>query len=167
MVQRVGLTQALMNDPDLLLLDEPMSGLDPLGRRLVRNLILEQRGAGKTVLFSTHILPDAETLCDRVAVLRAGRLIRVGALGEILQLDVSHMEVLVVAPEGALPGLAGETRREQVGDRVRLEVEEGSLGEAIAAVERTGGRILGVQPVRQSLEDYFYREMAGGREEEG
>jgi ABC-2 type transport system ATP-binding protein len=165
MVQRAGLAQALMNDPELLLLDEPMSGLDPLGRRLVRSLILDQRAAGKTVLFSTHILSDAETLCDRVAVLRAGRLIRVGALGEMLQLDVSHMEVLVVAPRDGLPGLEGEVGRETVGDRVSLKVEEAALGRVIIAIEGAGGRVLGVQPVRQSLEDYFYREM--GAQQEG
>jgi ABC-2 type transport system ATP-binding protein len=169
MVQRAGLAQALVNDPELLLLDEPMSGLDPLGRRLVRDLILDLREAGKTVLFSTHILPDAETLCDRVAVLRAGRLIRVGALGEMLRLDVSHMEVLVAGPESALAALEGESRREVLGDRIRLEVEEEALGRVISGVEAAGGRILGVQPVRQSLEDYFYREMggAGGGRGEG
>jgi ABC-2 type transport system ATP-binding protein len=142
-----------------------MSGLDPLGRRLVRNLILDQRRVGKTVLFSTHILSDAETLCDRVAVLRAGRLIRVGALGEMLRLDVDHMEILAVGPEGGLPPLDGEARREVMGDRIRLEVGEGALGKVITAVEAAGGRVLAVQPVRQSLEDYFYREMDRGGEE--
>jgi ABC-2 type transport system ATP-binding protein len=161
MVQRAGLAQALVNDPELLLLDEPMSGLDPLGRRLVRNLILEQRRAGKTVLFSTHILSDAETLCDRVAVLRAGRLVRVGALGEMLRPDVAHMEILVEAPEGELPGIDGEARREGVGDRIRLEVDEGALARAIVAVDAAGARILSVQPVRESLEDHFLREVGG------
>jgi ABC-2 type transport system ATP-binding protein len=161
MVQRAGLAQALVNHPELLLLDEPMSGLDPLGRRLVRNLILEQRKAGKTVLFSTHILSDAETLCDRVAVLRAGRLVRVGALGEMLRLDVAHMEVLVEGPRAGLPEIGGETRRETVGDRTRLEVEEKALARAIAAVDAAGGRVLSVQPVRQSLEEHFFQEMGG------
>ena len=78
-----------------MILDEPMSGLDPIGRRLVRDLILGLRKAGKTVFFSTHILSDAETLCDRVGVLRAGRLVKVGPLGELLRLDVAHMEVFV------------------------------------------------------------------------
>jgi ABC-2 type transport system ATP-binding protein len=108
MLQRVGIAQALVNDPELLILDEPMSGLDPVGRRLVRNLILEQKAAGKTLLFSTHILPDAETLCDRVAVLRGGRLLDVGPLSQILKLDVSHMEVLAARPAG--PGRALATR---------------------------------------------------------
>jgi hypothetical protein len=83
----------------------------------------------------------------------------------MLQLDVSHMEVLVVAPQEGLPDLEGEAGRETVGDRVRLEVEEAALGRVIGAIERAGGRVLGVQPVRQSLEDYFYREMGGGESE--
>jgi ABC-2 type transport system ATP-binding protein len=154
MVQRVGLAQALVNDPRLLILDEPMSGLDPIGRRLVRELIAGQRKAGKTVLFSSHILSDAETLCDRVAVLRDGRLLQVGPLDALLRLDVEHLEVLVVGVEPQTPGLA-PMRPEPVGERLRLSVPEGSLGRAVALVEEAGGRVLSVQPVRQTLEDYF------------
>ncbi len=161
MLQRVGLAQALVNDPELLLLDEPMSGLDPLGRRLVRNLILELRRAGKTVLFSTHILSDAETLCDRVAVLRAGRLVRVGALGEMLHADAAQMEVLVAVPAAGLREIGGEIRREGLGDRARLEIEEKDLARVIAAIDSAGGRVLSVQPLRESLEEYFFREMGG------
>lgn len=161
MLQRAGLAQALVNDPELVFLDEPMSGLDPIGRRLVRDLILGLRRAGKTVLFSTHILSDAETLCDRVAVLRAGRLLRVGPLGELLQLEVAHLDVLVAgAAPGALASL-GAVRLEPVGDRVRLEVEPGALGRVVSGVEAAGGRVLSVQPVRATLEDYFFREMGG------
>jgi ABC-2 type transport system ATP-binding protein len=167
MVQRAGLAQALFNDPELLLLDEPMSGLDPLGRGLVRNLILAQRKAGKTVLFSTHILSDAETLCDRVAVLRGGRLLKVGALGELLSLDVSHLEVLVAGAPAGVPGLEGVQHLEQVGDRLRLQVAEGGLGRVVAAVEAAGGRVLSVQPVRQTLEEYFMREMGTPRQGPG
>ena len=163
MVQRVGLAQALVNDPELLILDEPMSGLDPIGRRLVRDLILEQRKAGKTVLFSTHILSDAETLCDRVAVLRAGRLVKAGSLGELLRLDVTHLEVLVAGIAADAPGLAGVAPAEAVGDRLRLAVEERDLGRIVAAVEAARGRVLSVLPVRQSLEDYFVREMGESR----
>jgi ABC-2 type transport system ATP-binding protein len=164
MVQRVGLAQSLVNDPDLLLLDEPMSGLDPIGRRLVRNLILDRRRAGRTVLFSTHILSDAETLCDRVAVLRRGRLLSVGALGEILRPAVAHLELLVsgVGPEVA--SSPGVVHQEALGDRTRLEVQEESLGRVIDAVEKGKGRVLAVQPVRQSLEDYFFEEMKGESE---
>jgi ABC-2 type transport system ATP-binding protein len=164
MVQRAGLAQALVNDPELVILDEPMSGLDPIGRRLVRDIILGLRRAGRTVFFSTHILSDAEALCDRVGVLRAGRLVRVGALAELLGLDVQHVEVFASGlPENA-PGLES-ARRERVGERLRLEVDEPDLGRTVAAVEAAGGRILSVQPVRETLEDYFFREMgaaAGG-----
>jgi len=164
MLQRVGVAQALVNDPDLLILDEPMSGLDPLGRRLVRNLILELRRAGKTILFSTHILSDAESLCDRVALLRLGRLIRVGALGEMLGGDVEQMEILVREPEVGLPEIDGAVRRESLGDRVRLEASERDLAAVVTAVSSAGGRVLSVQPVRQSLEEYFFEEMSGGGE---
>jgi ABC-2 type transport system ATP-binding protein len=162
MVQRAGLAQALVNDPELVILDEPMSGLDPIGRRLVRDLILGLRKAGKTVFFSTHILSDAEALCDRVGVLRAGRLIRVGALGELLRLDVEHVEVIVSGIAPGAPSL-GAVRHEVVGERLRLEVEEAQLGRVITAIEAGGGRVLSVQPVRQTLEDYFFREMGAPR----
>jgi ABC-2 type transport system ATP-binding protein len=164
MLQRVGLAQALINDPELVLLDEPMSGLDPLGRRLVRDLILDLRAKGKTVFFSTHILPDAEALCDRVALLRGGQLVQVGALEDILRIDPTHMEVLVAglseAALGALP--AGVQGRHPVGSRWRLEVATASLGSVIQAVEAASGRILSVSPVRESLEDYFVKEMGAG-----
>ncbi len=158
MVQRAGLAQALVNDPELVILDEPMSGLDPIGRHLVRDIILGLRRAGRTVFFSTHILSDAEALCDRVGVLRAGRLVRAGTLSELLRLDVQHMEVFVSGLDENAPGLAA-TRRERVGERLRLQVDERDLGRTVTAIEAAGGRILSVQPVRQSLEDYFFREM--------
>jgi len=161
MVQRAGLAQALVNDPELLILDEPMSGLDPIGRRLARRIIVDQHRAGKTVLFSTHILTDAETLCDRVAVLRGGRLLRVGPLGELLRLDVEHMDVLVAGLSEDGARLPDVDRVERVGDRLRLQVREAGLGRTIVGIESAGGRVLGVQPVRQTLEDYFMREMGG------
>ena len=163
MLQRAGLAQALVNDPELLFLDEPMSGLDPVGRRLVRDLILDLRRSGKTVLFSTHILSDAETLCDRVAVLRSGRLLSVGPLGELLRLDATHLELFAAGIAGDAPGLEAARRVETVGDRLRLEVEEGSLGRVVTAIEAAGGRVLGVQSVRRTLEDYFFEELGGAR----
>lgn len=161
MLQRVGLAQALVNDPALVFLDEPMSGLDPIGRRLVRDLIVELKGQGRTVFFSTHILPDAEALCDRVALLRGGRLAQVGRLDEILQISVSHLEVLVSGlDEGALAALpAGVRGRKRLGERWRLDVDEGALGTVVRAVEEARGRILSVSPERQSLEDYFFKEL--------
>ena len=159
MVQRAGIAQALVNDPELVILDEPMSGLDPIGRRLVRNIILDLKKAGKTVLFSTHILSDAETLCDRVAVLRSGRLLDVGPLASILKLDISHMEVLISGLAEDTLDFPGVRARQPLGERFRLEVEEAALGSCVSAVEAKGGRILSVQPIRQSLEDYFFKEL--------
>jgi ABC-2 type transport system ATP-binding protein len=162
MLQRAGLAQALMNDPELVILDEPMSGLDPIGRRLVRNIILDLKKAGKTVLFSTHILSDAETLCDRVAVLKSGRLLDVGPLDTILKIDVTHVEVLVAGIDGGQLGSKGIRSRQPLGERWRLEVDEDDLGNVVRLVEQGHGRILSVQPIRQSLEDYFFKEMASG-----
>jgi ABC-2 type transport system ATP-binding protein len=163
MVQRLGLAQALLNEPELLILDEPMSGLDPIGRRMVRDIIQAQRERGRTVFFSTHILSDAETLCDRIGVLRGGELLAAGRLQEILRLDASHVEVLVagLAPQAldALP--ASVQGRYRMGDRIRLHVAAGPVAPLVAAVEAQGGRVLQVQPVRQSLEDYFFKELGG------
>lgn len=161
MCQRLGIAQALMNDPELVILDEPMSGLDPIGRRLVRDLILELKAQGRTVFFSTHILSDAEALCDRVALLRAGRLVSVGRLDEILSHDVSHVEVLLSGGDAsALERISvGVRGRSVMGERQKLEVDEASLGVVLDGVLRAGARVLSVQPVRQSLEDYFMKEM--------
>jgi len=163
MIQRLGIAQALINDPEMVFLDEPMSGLDPIGRYMVRNIILDLKSRGKTVFFSTHILSDAETLCDRVALLRDGELLRAGRLDEILGLEVSHMEVMVSGVDAAalerLP--PGVRAHRAVGERWRLDVAEDALGSVVQAVERVRGRVLSVEAVRQSLEEYFFREMAG------
>jgi ABC-2 type transport system ATP-binding protein len=141
-----------------------MSGLDPIGRRLVRELILSLKREGKTVLFSTHILSDAETLCDRVGVLSAGRLLGVGPLGQLLDVDVSHMEVLVAGVDATTLQAPGIRSRHALGERWRLETEEASLGRLVSEVEKAGGRVLAVQPVRQSLEDYFFKQLGGAPE---
>jgi ABC-2 type transport system ATP-binding protein len=162
MSQRLGLAQALVNDPEIVFLDEPMSGLDPLGRRLVRDLVLGLKERGKTIFFSTHILPDAEALCDRVAVLSGGRLISVGRLDEILRIDIAHMEVLASGgrlAEARPPGVRSCAR---LGERWRLEVAEEGLVAAIEWCRAGGARILAVQPVRQTLEDYFLKELGQG-----
>jgi ABC-2 type transport system ATP-binding protein len=162
MAQRLGLAQALINDPELVILDEPMSGLDPLGRRLVRDVILGLKKRGRTVFFSTHILPDAETLCDRVALLREGRLLKAGRLDEILGRDDSH-ELEVLVSGGSLADLPASARpADTMGERRRILVPEAGLAATIAALAQGGSRILSVQPVRQSLEDYFVKEMEQG-----
>jgi ABC-2 type transport system ATP-binding protein len=171
MLQRAGLAQALLNDPELVFLDEPMSGLDPFGRHMVKEVILDLRSQGRTVFFSTHILSDAESLCDRVGLLRAGRLVTVGRLDQILRIDVSHLELLVSGVDAVLlERLRGLKGKRALGERWTLEVEEKSLGPVVSVVQEAGGRILSVQPVRESLEEYFIREMGaqpGGRPWEG
>jgi ABC-2 type transport system ATP-binding protein len=163
MLQRVGLAQALINDPELVLLDEPMSGLDPIGRHMVRRVIRGLKDQGKTVFFSTHILSDAETLCDRVALLRDGSVVASGRIDEILTLDVTHLDVLVSGLTAEQVGrLGAPVNSRSLGERWQLEVPSASLPAVVQATHDGGGRVLSVQPIRQSLEEFFVREMAPG-----
>jgi ABC-2 type transport system ATP-binding protein len=168
MVQRLGIAQALINEPEMVFLDEPMSGLDPLGRREVRDLVLQLRAEKKTVFFSTHILSDAETLCDRVAILNRGRLQGCGELRKILSLGVSATEIVMEDPPLGLlnelqPCVASMVR---TGDRVRVEVaEEAEVPSVLARVLRGGAKIVAVNPVKMSLEDYFLAQVAPQSEE--
>jgi ABC-2 type transport system ATP-binding protein len=165
MVQRLGIAQALVSDPQIVFMDEPMSGLDPIGRRSVQDLILALKLEGKTVFFSTHILSDAERLCDRVAVLRSGRLLDTGPLDQILRVKVTHVEIVATGlPDGALAGGAVKAE-EKVGERTLLEVSEDAVDSVLEALRKKGGRIVSVHPVRRSLEDYFFEEL--GQEEAG
>ena len=168
MVQRVGIAQALINDPDVVFLDEPMSGLDPLGRREVRDLVLQLREEKKTVFFSTHILSDAETLCDRVAILNRGQLQGCGELRQILSLGASTTElILETPPEGILeelrPLVASMIR---TGDRVRLQIrEEENIEKALAVALRGKVKVVSLNPVKMSLEDYFLSKVSSGKME--
>ena len=153
MLQRVGMAQAILHDPKLVILDEPMSGLDPVGRREVRDIILELKREGKTVMFSTHILSDAEMLCDRVGVIVGGRLRGVGAPGQIVDMKTQGMEILFELPEtNSAPLLSKATR---TGDRYRLQVAEEELYGAIEQLRGAGARILSVSQVKATLEEFF------------
>jgi ABC-2 type transport system ATP-binding protein len=163
MLQRVGLAQAILHDPALVVLDEPMSGLDPVGRREVRDIILELKQQGKTVLFSTHILTDAEMLCDRVGVIVGGKLQGIGAPGEIVGLKAHGMEILFELVASDDRGHALLTQATRTGDRFRLEVEEGDLYEAIEELRAVGARILSVTQIKPSLEEYFMHLVAADR----
>src|SRR5205814_3778595 len=121
MLQRAGLAQALMNDPELVVLDEPMSGLDPIGRKEVRDLILELRDQGKTVFFSTHILSDVEAITDRVAIIARGQLQAHGTPSELVSRRLQGVDVIVRIAQGAEGELAsGATRVRRVGDELSL-----------------------------------------------
>ncbi len=160
MLQRLGVAQALINDPEVLFLDEPMSGLDPLGRRAVRELIESLRARGKTVFFSTHILSDAEALCDRVAILKRGRLLEVGGLAEILQRGSRAFEILVSgmneAGLTALRAVVEEFKLTSAGARLQVK-DEAEVERVCALLRQHGGQLISVNPVRASLEDLFVR----------
>ena len=166
MVQRAGIAQALINDPDVVFLDEPMTGLDPIGRREVRDLVLQLREAKKTVFFSTHILSDAETLCDRVAILNRGQLQGCGELRQILSLGASATELILEnPPEGILQELRPLVfSMVRTGDRVRLEIREEANTEKVLG-HCVGGKVkvVSLNPVKMSLEDYFMAKVSAGQ----
>jgi ABC-2 type transport system ATP-binding protein len=164
MLQRVGLAQAILHDPKLVILDEPMSGLDPVGRREVRDIILELKRMGKTVMFSTHILSDAEMLCDRVGVIVGGKLQGVGSPEEIVGMKTQGMEILFeLASGGDAKGSALVAKAMRTGDRYRLQTSEEELFVALEQVKAAGGRILSVTQVKPTLEEYFMHLVAADR----
>ena len=164
MLQRVGIAQAILHDPQVVFLDEPMSGLDPVGRREVRDIILELKNQGRTIFFSTHILSDAEMLCDRVAVLVGGKLQGVGAPRELVSMEVQGMEILFESRTGiALPPNMVE-RATHAGERYRIVVPEAEVYAALEQLKICEARILSVTPLRPSLEDYFLKLVAGQKE---
>ncbi len=161
MMQRIGLAQALLHDPPLLVLDEPMSGLDPIGRKEVRDLILEHRRRGKTILFTSHILSDVELLCDRVGILQKGRMTHYGRLAELLRPETRRVEIVLggasPALVEALEEIATEVRR--VDEELVVVVEGADGGQPV--VERAvaeGARVVSVTPARETLEDLFVRD---------
>src|SRR5688500_3508272 len=164
MIQRVGIAQALLNDPEVIFLDEPMSGLDPLGRREVRALMLELRDQGRTIFFSSHILADAEALCSRVAVVAGGQLAAAGRLTDILAFQVRGWELVIddLQPE-VLARLGPEIRKSvEISPRrytLELALEpppERLLSELVA----TGATLVSLNPLRDTLEDFFVRRVA-------
>ncbi|HKW56283.1 MAG TPA: ABC transporter ATP-binding protein [Candidatus Acidoferrum sp.] len=157
MLQRAGLAQAILHDPQVVILDEPMSGLDPIGRREVRDIILELKKEGKTVLFSTHILSDAEMMCDRVGVIVGGKLRGVGAPSEIVGMKTKGMEILFELPAGGAGNAAAVVlaKATKTGERYRLEVAEEELYASVEQLRGAGAKILSVAQVKATLEDYF------------
>ena len=164
MIQRVGIAQALLNDPEVIFLDEPMSGLDPLGRREVRSLILELRDQGRTVFFSSHILADAEALCSRVAVVAGGRLAATGRLSDMLAFEIRGWELVMadLRPE-VLASVAAQLQKstEISPHRYALELPLDVPPERILAdLTTTGAKLVSLNPLRDTLEDFFVRRVA-------
>jgi ABC-2 type transport system ATP-binding protein len=164
MLQRVGIAQALINDPELVIFDEPMSGLDPLGRRDVRALILRLRDRGCTVFFSSHVLSDAETLCSRVAILAKGRLVTAGRLNEMLAFRVRGWELVASSITQPLLGSISPraTRVTRIGeDRFSFELPLGQpIDRILAELTAAGGVLVSVNPLRETLEDFFVEQVS-------
>lgn len=167
MMQRVGLAQALLHDPEVLVLDEPMSGLDPIGRKEIRDLLLEEKKRGKTLVFTSHILSDVEMLCDRVVILQRGKVSAEGKLSELLaegdprsEIELAGVGAELRAALDADPAVAIEETEARtlltVPDEVVARVLESALG--------AGARVVAVRPQRQDLESLFVQ--SGAREEE-
>jgi len=159
MLQRAGIAQAILHNPKLVFFDEPMSGLDPLGRREVRDLMEELKHEGKTVFFSTHILSDAETLCDRVAIIHKGVLRGVGAVEDLTSTVQGKIEVVWQGTRipASIKALSSECHAS--GDRVRAVINESQQDVAIDALRRERMRLIAITPVRTSLETYFIEKL--------
>ena len=164
MLQRVGLAQSLINDPEIVFLDEPMSGLDPVGRREIRELIASLRDKGTTVFMSTHILSDIEALCDEVAILRKGKLSASGNLNELLSgedsraLEISIQGVAADAIREGIEFIAGATFIPKPNGANIQILDESDIDAVLNITRQKGGRLASIQPVKQSLEELFVRE---------
>ena len=165
MLQRVGIAQALVNDPEVVFLDEPMSGLDPLGRRDIRELMLSLRQRGCTVFFSSHVLSDAETLCSRVAIVAGGRLAAQGSLAELLAFQVRGWELVMdglaaAQLERALATGVVTGATALGGGRHSLSLPPTATPERVVAdLARDGARLVSLNPLRDTLEDLFVRKV--------
>lgn len=159
MLQRVGIAQAILHNPQLVFFDEPMSGLDPLGRREVRDLMEQLKQEGKTVFFSTHILSDAEALCDRVAIIHQGTLRGVGAIAELTSTVQGKVEVVWQGTQvpASLKVLGADCHVS--GDNVRAVIAESQQDAAIDALRRERIRLIAITPLRTSLETYFVEKL--------
>lgn len=165
MLQRVALAQSLINDPEIVFLDEPMSGLDPIGRREVRELIAELREKGTTVFMSTHILSDIEALCDNVAILRNGKLAATGHLdelltqsGEIRNFEINIKGLTAENIAGEIAQIAGaEITAKPNGANIQIS-EENDIEKVLQIARNAGGKLVSIQPVKQSLEELFVKE---------
>ena len=160
MRQRAGLAQALINNPELVILDEPQSGLDPVGRKEVRDLIFELKQQGKTVIFSSHILPDVEAVCDRVALFHKGEIKEIGSLDELMSRRTKGFEVITSGlKEDDLRQLTGLQHTAQRGELWELEFgADLDMAQAINEIVKSGGNIQSIRPLRDNLEQVFLRD---------
>ena len=173
MLQRVGIAQALLNEPEVVFFDEPMSGLDPLGRREIRQLILQLRDRGCTVFFSSHVLADAEALCSRVAIVARGRLVAQGPLTEILAFKVHGWELVMShVPQGALECALKDGRVAKAlplgQDRYALDLPLATPPDRLMAdLAAAGAQLVSLNPMRETLEDFFVRQVGTVKSDRG
>jgi len=158
MLQRAGIAQAILHDPKVVFLDEPMSGLDPMGRREVRDLMSQLKQEGKTVFFSTHILSDAEALCDRVAVIHQGELKGIGSVADLTAKIAGKTELIWQGPWPASLQALG-AQGQVTGETARAIIDVSRLDAALDALRRERCRLVSVNPVRGTLEEYFVQQM--------
>lgn len=164
MNQRIGLAQALIADPKIVVLDEPQSGLDPIGRKEIRDLIISLRDEGKTVFFSSHILSDAEMICDRVAILFKGELKSIGQLNELLSTRIQEWEVVFKGlAESQIEAWRPKLKRleHKEGQWWAIAEEEALMREIVNNTTSSGGELISLTPRKESLEDYFINEVQG------
>jgi len=166
MMQRLGLAQALLHDPELVILDEPMSGLDPMGRMEVRNLIRELKAGGKTVFFSSHIISDVEALCDRVVMLHRGRKVAEGSVDEMMGREVRYVEVVFTPPPApsflAAAGLPSEAGSVQGNTFVLRAADQEEANRRIAEFRDAGSLVSSCVPVKKRLEEIYMELLSGG-----
>jgi ABC-2 type transport system ATP-binding protein len=170
MMQRLGVCQALLHDPELLILDEPLSGLDPIGRKDIRDILIEQRAQGKTILFTSHVLSDVELMCERVAIVQRGKLMAYGAIHDLLRPEVRRVEIELANVSGPLRAeLEREARSvRELHQHLALVVEGDANVPAILELSlKHGAQVLAVIPHRERLEDLFVRKAVEGISGEG
>ncbi|MBI4975244.1 ABC transporter ATP-binding protein [Candidatus Peregrinibacteria bacterium] len=165
MLQRIGIAQALINDPELIILDEPMSGLDPIGRKEIRDIILSLRDRGKTIFFSTHIIPDVEMICDRVGIIMAGKLQDVGYIDDMLDASISNTEIIV---SNISEPLIDEIKKIapqciQTSDKLLIKAEnDEQISKIIETIYKHHGQLISLTPHKKSLEDIFVERINRG-----
>ncbi len=170
MLQRIGIAQALLNDPQIVVLDEPQSGLDPIGRKEIRDLILALRDEGKTVFFSSHILQDAEMICDRVGIIHLGKLVNIGRLEELLAARGREIEIVASGLKDAVIAEIGETAKRTLrrDTDVLFIIEAQSDAErALERIAACGGRLESYIPRKETLEDHFLSQVGRGVRDTG
>ncbi len=160
MVQRIGIAQALLNDPQLLILDEPLSGLDPQGRKGIKDILLKLKEEGKTILFSSHILPDVEMICNRIGIIYRGKLLNTGVLSEIADMEIRGFEVQCRNIPNDIKSEYPE--RIQRGEDIYIYLhKEDELNDFLKRIIHANGKIMGVVPRKKTLEEYFIEQVEG------